>query len=211
MAPTANLAFSLPAHSRSTTPVSRTEAVRALPSLHVAFLRGIGPAKKAPGAELHACFGAAGHDPVIPVLSTGNVVFGSGTDRAAPTPEAIEALLQRHFGYRIPAILRTGEEIADMFAATPFAAIAAAKYHRFVTLTRDGRLPEELPEPPPGSDFRFVGRLKGNLFVIRDNRAAGTPQMMAFIERALGGTVTTRNWNTMEKIARLLPGANPSR
>ncbi|GIL02731.1 MAG: hypothetical protein BroJett030_26300 [Alphaproteobacteria bacterium] len=182
-----------------------------MPTLHVAFLRGIGPARKAPGAELRACFGAAGYDPVIPVLATGNVVFGAGADHAAPTADAVETLLERHFGYAIAVVMRSSTQIADMFAATPFADVDAAKYHRFVTLTRDGRLPKELPEPPAGSDFRIVGRLKGNLFVIRDNRAVGTPQMMAFIERALGGIVTTRNWNTMEKIAALLPGANPSR
>jgi hypothetical protein len=49
--------------------------------------------------------------------------------------------------------------------------------------------------------------LKGNLFVARDNRAVGTPQMMAFLERGLGGTVTTRNWNTMEKIAAVVANA----
>jgi uncharacterized protein (DUF1697 family) len=174
--------------------------------LQVAFLRGIGPAKKAPGAELRACFGAAGYDPVVPMLATGNVVFGLGSNRKAPSPDTIEALLSAHFGYDIPAILRRAAEIEEMFALSPFAKVDAGKYHRFVTLTRDGGLPKELPEPPAGSDFQIVGRLKGNVFVIRDNRAVGTPQMMAFLERALGGTVTTRNWNTMEKIAAVLVG-----
>ncbi len=178
-------------------------------SLHVAFLRGIGPAKKAPGADLCACFGAVGYDPVVPVLATGNVVFGLARNRKAPMPDAIETMLGKHFGYSIPAILRSGMEIGEMFAAAPFADVDASKYHRFVTLTRDGRLPKELPKPPPGSDFQIIGRLKGNVFVIRDNRAVGTPQMMAFLERSLGGTVTTRNWNTMEKIAAIL--ANPDK
>jgi uncharacterized protein (DUF1697 family) len=172
--------------------------------LHVAFLRGIGPAKKAPGAELRACFGAASYDPVVPVLATGNVVFGLGRNRQAPSPQAVEALLSAHFGYAIPAILRTSEEVDEMFAAAPFAKVDTAKFHRFVTLTRDGSLPRKLPEPPAGSDFRILGSLNGGVFVIRDNRAVGTPQMMAFLERELGGTVTTRNWNTMEKIAAIL-------
>jgi len=184
----------------------------AMPSLHVAFLRGIGPAKKAPGAELRACFGAAGCDPVVPVLATGNVVFGAGKNRKAPSSDAVEAMLAEYFGYDIPAILRTADEIGEMFALAPFAKVDASKYHRFVTLTREGTLPKTLPDPPAGSDFRIVGRRQGSVFVIRDNRAVGTPQMMAFLERALGGTVTTRNWNTMEKIAAVLAqaGKNPT-
>ena len=45
-------------------------------ALHVAFLRGVGGPKPAPGEALKACLGAAGFDRVRPVMATGNVIFG---------------------------------------------------------------------------------------------------------------------------------------
>jgi uncharacterized protein (DUF1697 family) len=185
-------------------PTSRTVAERRgrREAIHVAFLRGVGGPKPAPGAELRQCFGAAGYDPVIPVLGTGNVIFGC-KGGAKPKAADLSALLEKHFGFPLPVILRSAADIAAMFAADSFRGIDPASEVRFVSMLGENAKPVEgLPDPPADTGFRLLKRIGNNLFLARHNAGEGTPAMMAHIERVFGKTnVTTRNWNTMEKIA----------
>jgi hypothetical protein len=72
-------------------------------------------------------------------------------------------------------------------------------------LGEDARPVKGLPAPPRDLGFRLLRRIGDNLFLARHNDGAGTPEMMAHIERTFGKTsVTTRNWNTMEKVAAAL-------
>ena len=172
---------------------------------HVAFLRGVGPARKAPGEALRRCLGAAGYDQVTPVLATGNVVFGLGRKRKPPTPAAVEKILLDHFGYAIPAILRSEAEIAAMFDRDPFAKVDIATHTRFVTMlaTDDaGRAGSEPKKVPAG--FTWLGTVGNNLFFMHENQVGKTTGMMAWLDRAFAKGNTTRNWNTMEKVAAVL-------
>ncbi|HET7716612.1 MAG TPA: DUF1697 domain-containing protein [Bauldia sp.] len=171
-------------------------------SCHVAFLRGIGPARKAPGEELRRSLGAAGFDPVVPVLASGNVVIG--VKGKAPTPSAIEKILRDHFGYDIPVILRSEAEIEAMFERDPFAGIDPATHTRFVTmLAADNPKPAATTaKPPPGFEWR--GAYANNVFFVHEEGKGKTTEMMAWLDRTFGKAITTRNWNTMEKIAAVL-------
>ena len=170
-------------------------------SLTVAFLRGIGPARKAPGDALRRCLGEAGYETVVPVLASGNVIFGPS--RARPRPDAIEAILAAHFGYAIPVVLRSAADIAAMIAADPFAGIDLQRQTRFVSMLA-ADAPDLSFEPPPDAGFAVIERRKRDLFVTRDNEKGSTVDMMAALDRVYRKKVTTRNWNTIERIAGLL-------
>jgi uncharacterized protein (DUF1697 family) len=171
-------------------------------SLHVAFLRGVGGPKPAPGAELRACFAAAGYDRVTPVIATGNVVFGTGRRRTPPDPAAISAMLEAHFGYALPAILRTGEAVAEMVAEDPFSGLDVGKLTRFIAMVGDDAAPlSALADPPAGAGWEIVGRAGRDIFFVTDRAAVKTPELMRVIERAFRKDVTTRNWNTIAKVA----------
>ena len=173
--------------------------------LHVAFLRGVGGAKPAPGAALRACFEAAGYDRVTPVIASGNVVFGMGRKRKAPDPAAISAMLEAHFGYALPAILRTGAAVERMLADDPFAGVDTAKLTRFVAMVGDGAPPVSvLDGPAKGEGWEIVDREGRDVFFVTDRVMVKTPDVMRVIERAFRKDVTTRNWNTMEKVAAVL-------
>ena len=55
-------------------------------------------------------------------MATGNVIFGLGRKRKPPEEPALSALIADHFGYPLPAILRTADAVATMVGDDPFAA-----------------------------------------------------------------------------------------
>lgn len=171
-------------------------------TLHVAFLRGVGGPRPAPGAKLVACLGGAGYDRVRPVMATGNVIFGQAGKRKAPEEAAISDLLERHFGYPLPAVLRTGDAVLGMVDEAPFHGVDADRLVRFVALlAADAPEASAFPEPGRDAGYRLVERRERDLLFLIDRDVVRTPDVMARLERAFRKRLTTRNWNTMEKLA----------
>jgi len=174
-------------------------------SLHVAFLRGVGGPKPAAGDDLKACLGAAGYDPVRPVLATGNVIFGLGRKRKPPEEGALGAIIAAHFGYPLPTILRPAEAVAAMVAGDPFAGVDQARLTRFVALlAADAPAASAFPDPPHGAGYRLIDRRERDLLFVIDRALVKTPDLMGKLERAFDKRLTTRNWSTMEKVAAAL-------
>ena len=176
-------------------------------SLHVAFLRGVGGPRPAPGDALRACFAAAGYDRVTPVIATGNVVFGLGRKRKPPDASVISAMLDRHFGYPLPAILRTGAAVAAMVDGDPFHGVDPARLTRFVAMLADDAPAAAMPTPRVDAGYELVGSRGRDLFLVIDRDRARTPDVMAVLDRTFQKAVTTRNWNTIERVAAVLTRA----
>ena len=173
--------------------------------LHVAFLRGVGGARPTPSEELRRCFAAAGYDRVTPVIATGNVVFGLGRKRKPPEAGALAAMLEAHFGYPLPVVLRTGADIAAAIADDPFRGLDTTRLTRFVAMLADDAPPiSALPAPAPDAGYALVATGGKDLFFTIDRDVARTPEIMAVLDRAFRKRVTTRNWNTIEKIAAVI-------
>ncbi len=174
-------------------------------SLHVAFLRGVGGSKPAAGDALKACLGAAGYDRVRAVMATGNVIFGLGRKRKPPEEGALSAVIADHFGYPLPAILRTGDAVAAMVAGDPFAGVDQNHHTRFVALlAADAPAVSAYPDPPRAAGYRLIDRRERDLLFVIDRDVVRTPDLMAKLERAFDKRLTTRNWSTMEKVAAAL-------
>lgn len=174
-------------------------------TLHVAFLRGVGGPKPAPGEALKACLGAAGFDRVRPVMATGNVIFGLGRKRKPPSEADISAIIEAQFGYPLPAILRTGDAVAAMVADDPFGKVDPEKFTRFVALlAADAPEVGAYPEPERDAGYRLVERRDRDLLFLIDRAAIRTPDLMLKLERAFRKRLTTRNWSTMERVAAAL-------
>jgi uncharacterized protein (DUF1697 family) len=174
-------------------------------SLHVAFLRGVGGPKPAAGDELRACLGAASYDQVRPVMATGNVIFGLGRKRKPPEEGAISALIADHFGYPLPAILRPAAVVEKMVGDDPFHGVDQKRLTRFVALLAAEAPPgSAFPEPKRDAGYRLIDRRDRELLFVIDRDVVRTPDVMAKLERAFDKRLTTRNWNTMEKVAAVL-------
>lgn len=178
--------------------------------LHVAFLRGVGGPKPAPGDALKACLGAAGYDRIRPVMATGNVIFGLGRKRKPPEEEEMSALLAEHFGYPLPAILRSAEAVAAMVGDDPFRGVDQARLNRFVALLAEDAPPAAaFPGPSKDAGYRLVARGERDLLFLIDRAVVKTPDLMGRLEKAFRKRLTTRTWGTMEKVAAAIAAQSP--
>ena len=82
-------------------------------NVHVAFLRGInvGGKNMLPMQDLVAMFTKAGCSEVRSYIQSGNVVFQGGQALAKRIPVLIAKAIRDRFGYQIPVLTRSSEEI----------------------------------------------------------------------------------------------------
>src|SRR5438105_5723824 len=91
---------------------------------HVALLRGInvGGKNKLPMSDLVAMFADAGCADVRSYIQSGNVVFRASAEHAARVPALVGAAIAERFGFRVPVVLRTADELREVSAHNPFLA-----------------------------------------------------------------------------------------
>jgi uncharacterized protein (DUF1697 family) len=173
--------------------------------LHVAFLRGVGGPRPVPADELRKCLGAAGYDRITPVIASGNVIFGLGRKRKPPGEAEISALLEKHFGFPTPTILRSGAEVAHLVARDPFRRVDRDRLTPFIAMLAEKAPPvDELPGPVKDEGYAIVEKRGRDIFLVIDRALTKTPDVMAVLDKTFRKGVTTRNWNTIEKVAALL-------
>ena len=175
---------------------------------YVAFLRGINVGGNAliKMADLAKAFASLGFTNVRTVLASGNVVFEASDTKAASAP-VIEGKLEKAFGKKVGVILRSAEEMQRMLKTDPFKGIAVTpetrRYVTFLSAPPASKL--KLPYRSPEEDFRILRLSGGALFsVLQLSPARGTTGYMSILEKAYGKAITTRNWNTVGKIGKLL-------
>jgi uncharacterized protein (DUF1697 family) len=167
---------------------------------YAAFLRGVSP-MNAKMPDLRRAFEAAGFTDVRTVLSSGNVVFGAPAAPEAALERKAEAAMEEHLGSAFPAIVRSVDALRRMLASDPWAGVRlepGAK--RVVTFLR--RTPKARPTLPVEVDGARIHRMSGGQVFTAYVPSPRGPVFMALIERTFGRDVTTRTWETVEKVAR---------
>lgn len=171
---------------------------------YVALLRGInvGRAHQVDMPRLRELLTQRGHSGVRTHLRSGNVVLDSSLDEpelAADLAGAIEA----EFGFAVPVVVRTGEEIAAVVAGDPFATLATDPARYLVTFFPGPPAPDRVDALPPvegGGEYLVRGR---ELYLWLPDGIANTPLAAWKWDTLLGVTGTGRNWNTVAKLAEL--------
>ena len=187
-------------------PVIRNGGSNPSPSATIAFLRGInvGGHHKIPMPALRKAFEAMGFKNVRTVLASGNVVFEPTGKKAEDLEGTIARGLAGAFGFPVPVLLRSMRELAALVAADPFKGLAPGTDTKFYVTFHPRDRPRaskaRLPAPPQG--VRIVSVRPGEVCsAVALSGGAGTPELMAFLEKWLGRDVTTRNWQTVTKLA----------
>lgn len=175
---------------------------------YVAFLRGInvGGHKSVKMADLRTAFEAMGFQNVRTVLASGNVVFGAA--RPASSEEATARIaqeLQQTLGHAVSVTVRTMGDLRHLVDSDPF---------KDVTLTPDTRLYITFLSQPVKSrpDFAYESP-EGDLTIRRISPGEvagmvvlssghGTTELMALLDKQFGAAVTTRNWDTINKVMK---------
>lgn len=123
-----------------------------------------------------------------------------------------QSALRREFQRRLPfeteVMVCSAREILQLQSAEPFAGEASGPdITRFVSvLPKRPRVQPALPiNLPPGDNWlvRLVA-VRGRFAFGAYRRAMETIGYLGRIEKHLGGCVTTRNWNTFERIFQML-------
>lgn len=166
---------------------------------YAAMLRGVMPTNcKMPA--LARCFEALGLADVRTVLVSGNVVFSS-TKRS---PRALEAAIERgtkqHLGRSFMTFVRSVDDLRAILKSDPFgSAPLPAGAKRVITFLREP--PKRLALPVEEGGARIVS-VRGREAFTAYVRKPGDPVFMRLIAKTLGDDVTTRTWETIEKLVR---------
>jgi uncharacterized protein (DUF1697 family) len=170
---------------------------------YVAFLRGInvGGNKTIPMKELAALFEKVGFRNVKTILNSGNVVFEYKETSEPVLVKKIERAIQDKYGFQVGVQIRKLDDIKKMIEKTPFRAYKPSPdTHWYVTFLNDfkGKLPSAASDA-----YKLLGVENDALFCVMDRTKGQSTDIMAFLDKTFGKKVTTRNWNTLIKIAKL--------
>ena len=167
----------------------------------IALLRGVnlGGNKKVEMARLRALVEKLGYGDVRTHLNSGNVIF-SGRRRAE---KHLEAAIEEEFGFEVPVVLRSRDELADIVRANPLGKRATdlAKYLVFFCA---GPASTDL-DPADFAPETFVIRDR-EIYLWAPSGISTTPLATLLLSGALSGKSTARNWRTVEKLLALADG-----
>jgi uncharacterized protein (DUF1697 family) len=172
---------------------------------YAVLLRGInvGRAHRVPMAELRELLTAEGHAGVATLLQSGNVVLDS--DRpAGELASGVEQALERRFGFAVPVVVRTREELLAVVAKDPLGSVATDP-SRYVVSFSTAPVPAEVRDrlaavDPEDDVFTVDGR---ELYLWCPHGQLQSP-LSAALAKLKGPVGTARNWSTVLKLQDLL-------
>ena len=174
---------------------------------HVALLRGINVGGKnlLRMKDLAGMFVKAGCSDVRTYIQSGNVVFSAPPPIVKGLPELITERIRKRFGYRIPLILRTSQQMARTIRDNPFLQTGAPEKALHVYFLAD--LPDAKalagldPDRSPPDTFRACGR---EIYLHLPNGMARTKLTNAYFDSKLSTMCTARNWATVLKLSAMM-------
>ena len=172
---------------------------------YVAFLRGINVGKRqVQMTKLKSAFEKMGYPEVRTVLATGNVIFYSDIEDVHTLTQNIEDGLQKIFGFSVRVIVRSIADIKKLLDSDPFKGIkVTADTRLYVTFLSDKHESSlKIPYLSPDKEFKIIKAGKSEvLSILVLGKETRTVEAMSIVEKEYGKSVTTRNWNTVVKVA----------
>ncbi|MFC6653545.1 DUF1697 domain-containing protein [Paenibacillus rhizoplanae] len=174
---------------------------------YIALLRGInvGGNKIIKMQALTAMFEALKYGKVRTYIQSGNVVFESEETSASLLAGTISQRIQETFGFEVPVMIRSLEELEAVIAGNPFPQSEQEAYKRlyvsFLAAEPAAEALEKLRPYEDGADkVRVIGR---ELYAFYEVSVSKSPLFKVPFDKLLGTALTARNWNTLNKVAAL--------
>ncbi len=174
---------------------------------YLALFRGInvGGNNMLPMKELAVMFAKAGCADVQTFIQSGNVIFSAPAKLVGGIGEKIQKEIGKRFGFQVPIVIRTAEELARAVAGNPFIKAGADTDRLFVMFLADAPGPDAIaildPKRSPPDEFIVRGR-EVHLKLV--NGAARSKLTNAYFDSKLGTVSTARNWRTVTKLLGLM-------
>lgn len=170
----------------------------------VALLRGInvGGKNSLPMRDLAALFTDAGAAAVETYIQSGNVVFDAPARAEARIAAAVKKGIVAGFGFDVPIVLRSADELAAIARANPFLEAGRDPKTLHVVFLADAPSRAKLatldPARSPPDELMVRGR---DVFLHLPNGMGRTKLTNAWFDSRLGTVSTARNWNTVLTLA----------
>ncbi len=172
---------------------------------HIALLRGInvGGNKKVPMADLKKMLEKMGYENIRTLLNSGNAIFEAPNEKPELIEKKIYGQMEKTFGFTCDVIVRPADEIQKIIKADPFKDIKVTPDTRlYVTfLTDKPKSKLKIPYVSPEKDFTILKVTDGEIISVLTLGKKGTADAMGILEKEYGNNITTRNWNTVLKLA----------
>jgi uncharacterized protein (DUF1697 family) len=173
----------------------------------VALLRGVnvGGNKRVPMAELCRLAEDLGCSHVASYIQSGNLVLVTALEPPS-LEQALERAIQSHFGFSVEVIVRSADAWLSYAAGSPFADAERERPHLLhLGLTKRTPKPGALAALEPFAKAGERLRLHADaLWIDFLGGVARSKLSPAVLDRALGSTVTARNFRTVQKLAEML-------
>lgn len=168
-------------------------------------MRGInlGGRHKLPMADLRNEFSKLKFENAVTILNSGNIIFDANENNLA---DKISQQLERTFGFPAPSVVVPVSSIKSLLKDNPFSGIPATKDTQLYVsfLWQDDNADVKLPWSSPDKSFRIIEKRENTICSVLDLSKTKTPQAMEMLEKLFGKEMTTRNWNTIERIGKKL-------
>jgi uncharacterized protein (DUF1697 family) len=175
---------------------------------YISFLRGVNMTghntiKMTDLAELFIKIGMKDAETYI---QSGNVIFSETGSIPLPALSGnIEQAILKRFNYTIPVMIRTNQELNELFSSNPFLAepdfdsskMAVIFLHN---IPSDIQILKVLDINYPPDKFRILGK---EIFIYCPNGFGRTKLYTNFFEKKMGITGTARNWKTITAILNI--------
>ena len=172
------------------------------------MLRGInvGGHHKVPMADLRNVLEALSFQKVATLLNSGNVIFEAKSSKPTELSERIAERLEKVFKFPVPTIVVSADSLLDLLNDDPFKDEILTKERRgYVSFLL--HKPETSLKLPWISEDNSLKILRANDKLIcsfLDLSKTKTPEAMNVLEKFYGKQMTTRNWNTVQRIGAKL-------
>jgi uncharacterized protein (DUF1697 family) len=175
-------------------------------TIYLSLLRGIniGGHKKIKMSDLKALYELLGFGQVTTYIQSGNVLFSTDTNESeAELACRIGNAIEMKFGFEVPVVIRTKEEMQLIVTQNPFSEEAELAPDKLVVMSL-GSIPDAATlaqvqtKIDDNSRFAFIGN---TLYFFYPDGYGQTKWHSNFFEKQLRTTVTARNWATTRKLA----------
>ena len=177
----------------------------------IALLRGINVTgrNKIPMADLRTLCSSNGLSDVATYIQSGNIVL-SAAGSAEAVELQLENLIEKQFGFRVPAIVRRASQWPAYMKGNPFPEASETKPN-LVMLALSKRTPnddalERIRERAVGGEK--LERVGDALWILFDQGVASSKLAPGLFDRFVGSPVTTRNWRTVVKLGEMTKEAS---
>jgi uncharacterized protein (DUF1697 family) len=173
---------------------------------YVALLRGINVGGKnlAPMKDLARLFADAGCGDVRTYIQSGNVIFRASGGVASITDKIVSDI-EKRFGFRVPLILRTSQQLIETIRENPFIRPGVDQKALHVYFLAGSPQAAAIAGLDAKRSLPDAFHVRGQeIYLHLPNGMGRTKLTNAYFDSKLATTCTARNWATVLKLSEMM-------